>query len=345
LLNILPREMIPVAWAYDPRANFDNMLQPFRNAGFDIMVSPGANNWNRIYPNMDAAYINIHNFVRDGQKFGAIGVLNTTWDDDGESLFGMTWPALIYGAAASWQQGETPIDKFQASFDWAFYRNQDNTFIEASNRLSLTHKLLNGVKLGGANDGLFWEDPFTEQGAKSVQKALPAMHDLRMAAESALDAIYRRRAAARTHADTLDAMLLAGWRLDTLGMKIEFIKEINDYYWDAYQNQSDGGRVSRDLGEISSINARMQDLRESSNRVHDMYEKAWLAENRRYWLNNVLVRYDNLASLYQKKIGQVEAARQQYRETRMLPSPESLGFFLKPEAAAEAAPQSQAQPK
>src|SRR5262249_9265880 len=37
LLNILPREMIPVAWAYDPRASFDNMLQPFRNAGFDIM--------------------------------------------------------------------------------------------------------------------------------------------------------------------------------------------------------------------------------------------------------------------------------------------------------------------
>ena len=65
-----------------------------------------------------------------------------------------------------------------------------------------------------------------------------------------------------------------------------------------------------------------------------MYEKAWLAENRPYWLNNVLVRYDNLASLYQRKIEQVSEAHAQYRDLKTLPSPESLGFFLKPEEAA-----------
>src|SRR5437868_7980300 len=216
LLNILPKQMIPVAWEYDPRPSFDNMLQPFHNAGFDLFVSPGANNWNRIYPNFDAAYINIHNFVRDGQKFGAIGVLNTTWDDDGESLFEMTWPALVYGAAASWQAGEAPVDKFQANFDWAFYRNADSAFIQASNQLSQTHKLLRDIKMGGAYDSLFWEDPFTEQGSKNIHKALPVMHDFRVAAESAIAQIYQHQQMAHAHAETLDAMLLAGWRLDTL---------------------------------------------------------------------------------------------------------------------------------
>jgi hexosaminidase len=334
LLNILPKQMIPVAWEYDPRPSFDNMLQPFKNAGFELFVSPGANNWNRIYPNFDAAYINIHNFVRDGQKFGAIGVLNTTWDDDGESLFEMTWPALVYGAAASWQAGEAPIEEFQKNFDWAFYRNRDNAFIQASNQLSQTHKLLRDIKAGGAYDTMFWEDPFTEQGCKNIQKTLPVMHDLRIAAESAITSIYQHWEGAREHAETLDAMLLGAWRLDALGMKAQFTKEINDYYWDAYLNQNDAQRVSRDLEEITSINARLEDLRDSTNRVRTMYEKAWLAENRPYWLNNVLVRYDNLASLYQTKIEQVSEARVQYRELKTLPSPESLGFFLKPEEAA-----------
>jgi hypothetical protein len=335
LLNILPKQMIPVAWEYDPRPSFDNMLQPFRNAGFDMFVSPGANNWNRIYPNLDAAYTNIHNFVRDGQKYGAIGVLNTTWDDDGESLFEMTWPAMVYGAAASWQAVEAPVDRFQSNFDWAFYRTTDNAFIQASNQLSQTHKLLRDIKVGGAMDSLFWEDPFTQQGSQTVLRALPAMHDFRIAAESAISQIYQHQKLARAHSETLDAMLLAGWRLDALGMKIQFTKEINDYYWDAYLNQTDGQRVSRDLGEISSINARLEDLRDSTNRVRAMYEKAWLAENRPYWLDNVLVRYDNLASLYQKKISQIAEARSQYRATHALPAPESLGFYLKPEPAAQ----------
>ena len=62
--------------------------------------------------------------------------------------------ALVYGAAASWQAGEAPVDKFQANFDWAFYRNADSAFIQASNQLSQTHKLLRDIKMGGAYDSL-----------------------------------------------------------------------------------------------------------------------------------------------------------------------------------------------
>ena len=81
--------------------------------------------------------MNIRNFVRDGQKHQAIGALNTTWNDDGESLFDMTWPALVFGAAAGWQPGESNIDDFKNSYDWAFYRNNndDRTFAEVIENL------------------------------------------------------------------------------------------------------------------------------------------------------------------------------------------------------------------
>jgi hypothetical protein len=294
-----------------------------------LFVAPGANNWNRIFPNLDAAFINIKNFVRDGQKYGALGMLNTTWDDDGESLFGMTWSAIVFGASCSWQQGEVPIESFKSNYDWAFYRNDDNTFRDAIQELTRSHSLMRGAGLGEAYDAAFWTDPFTELDAKSLEGAAPAAHELRLAAERALQSLYRNRARARANADTVDYLIFAAMRLDLLGMKIQFAGEISKYYWDAYLNMSDRARVRRDLNEITSINARLEDLRDATTRLRGMYSDLWLKENRPYWLGNVLVRYDNLASLFQSKIQSVQAAEQQYRQQQVLPTPQQMGFFIR----------------
>ncbi|HSE35662.1 MAG TPA: beta-N-acetylhexosaminidase, partial [Blastocatellia bacterium] len=258
LLQILPKDVIAVAWSYGPDQSFDDKLKPYKDAGLDLFVSPGANNWNRIFPNLDAAFINIKNFVRDGQKYEALGMLNTTWDDDGESLFGMTWPAIVFGAECSWRQGEVGIESFKSKYDWAFYRNDDNTFRDAIQELSRSHSLMRTAGLGEADDSAFWEDPFTEPGSESAEKALPIARDLRLAAENALVSLYRNRAKARANADTLEYLIFAALRLDMLGMKIQFANEISKYYWDAYLNMGDRARVRRDLNEISSINARLE---------------------------------------------------------------------------------------
>ncbi len=329
LLEILPKDVIAVAWGYGPAQSFDNLLKPYKDAGLGLFVSPGANNWNRIFPNLDAAFINVKNFVRDGQKYGALGMLNTTWDDDGESLFGMTWPAIIFGAECSWHQGEAGIESFKGNYDWAFYRNDDNTFRDAIQELSRSHSLMRTAGLGEAYDASFWDDPFTELGAKSAEKALPAMHDLRLAAERALAALYRNRDKAHANSDTLDYLVFAAMRLDLLGMKIQFANEISKYYWDAYLNMSDRSRVRRDLNEITSINARLEDLRDATTRLRALYSELWLKENRPYWLGNVQVRYDNLASLFQSKIQSVQAAEQQYRQQQVLPTPQQMGFFIR----------------
>ena len=329
LLEILPKDVIAVAWSYGPAQSFDSMLKPYKEAGLDLFVASGANNWNRIFPNLDAAFINIKNFVRDGQKYGALGMLNTTWDDDGESLFGMTWPAIVFGAECSWRQGEAGIETFKANYDWAFYRNDDNTFRDAIQELSRSHSLMRTAGLGEAYDQPFWDDPFTELGAKSAEKALPATRELRLAAERALASIYRNRARARANTDTLDYLIFAAMRLDLLGMKIQFANEISKYYWDAYLNMSDRSRVRRDLNEITSINARLEDLRDATTRLRGLYSDLWLKENRPYWLGNVQVRYDNLASLFQSKIQSVQAAQQQYRQQQVLPTPQQMGFFIR----------------
>lgn len=331
LLTILPKDIIAVPWDYDAKPSYDAILKPYKDAGLRIMVAPGASDWNAIWPNLDVAYVNIRNFVRDGQKVGAIGELNTTWDDDGESLFDMTWPAMAFGAAAGWQPGESSIDDFKNSYDWAFYRNTDDTFKQVLENLDRAHGALKSAGWSeGANDTLFWADPFDQTGAQFMQKLWPASREVRLGAERALESLYRKRNAARANTETLDDMIFAAWRLDALGMKIQFANEMSHFYWDAYRNLSDGDRVNNDLEEISAINARLEDLRDSTTRLRGMYEKAWLRENRPYWLDNVLIRYDHLANEFQGKIVAMREAQREYWNQKTLPPPQQFGFYLQP---------------
>jgi hexosaminidase len=331
LLNILPKQMVAVPWDYDAKPSYENIIKPYRDAGLRVVVAPGANNWNQVWPNLDVGFINIRNFVRDGQNLGAMGMLNTTWNDDGESLYAMAWPTLIFGAAAGWQSDESSIDQFKDAYDWAFYRNSgDTTFRDVLENLDRGHQALAKIHVDTETDDLFWIDPFTLEGAKMMQKVAPAAPEMRLGAEHALESLYRNSAQAHANQDTLTDMTLAAWRWDALGMKAEFTEEINKFYWDAFLNPTDADRVDNDLEEITAINARLEDLRDTTTHLSEMYREAWLREYNPYWLDNVLVRYDTLAREFQKKIVAVRQARRQYDATKTLIEPQELGFYLQP---------------
>ena len=331
LLSILPKDMIAVPWDYDPKPSYESIIKPYRDAGLRVMVAPGVENWSQVWPNLDAGYINIRNFVRDGQTLGAMGMLNTTWNDDGEALYGMAWPAFVYGAAAGWQAGESSVEQFKNAYDWAFYRNgNDATFRDALENLDRGHQALAKIRIETETDDLFWIDPFNPEGAKVMQQLAAAAPEMRLGAEHALESLRRNRNKAHANQDTLAEMTLAAWRWDALGMKAEFTQEINKFYWDAFLNPTDAERVGGDLEEITSINARLEDLRDATTRLSQMYREAYLQEYGPYWLDNVLVRYDDLAREFQKKIVAVRQVRRQYDATKTLTQPQELGFYLQP---------------
>jgi len=58
-----------------------------------------------------------------------------------------------------------------------------------------------------------------------------------------------------------------------------------------------------------------------------MYKEGWAREDHPYWLDNVLVRYDSLASEVQAKIVVVQAAQRQYWIPRLCRL-RSVGIFL-----------------
>lgn len=99
----LPKDMLMIVWSYGAADNFEDMMKPFVDQGLEFMVAPGMSMWSSIYPNYGTYTKNIANLVRDGFKNGALGMLNTAWDDCGESLFNSTWHGMAWAAEMSWK--------------------------------------------------------------------------------------------------------------------------------------------------------------------------------------------------------------------------------------------------
>src|SRR5581483_10458249 len=61
LINQVPKDMIVMNWQYGARDDFWSSIKPFQDAGLQQFVCPGAQTWNQIFPNTEAAAKNIIN--------------------------------------------------------------------------------------------------------------------------------------------------------------------------------------------------------------------------------------------------------------------------------------------
>lgn len=98
----LPKDMLMLVWSYSPSDNYVDMMEPFEKQGLEFMVAPGMSMWGSVFPSEETYTKNIANLVRDGYQHGAIGMMNTAWDDSGESLFNSTWHGMAWAAEMSW---------------------------------------------------------------------------------------------------------------------------------------------------------------------------------------------------------------------------------------------------
>jgi hypothetical protein len=60
--------------------------------------------------------------------------------------------------------------------------------------------------------------------------------------------------------------------------------------------------------------------------LKDEYRRQWLAENRPYWLESVLARYDQMISIWLTRSRAMDEALRRYEMTSTLPEPESFGL-------------------
>lgn len=273
----LPKDLIVLPWAYDPRPSFDSMIAPFTRYGLQFMVCPGVSCWSQIWPDFDRATVNISNFIRDGAKAGAMGSLNTSWDDDGMNFFDDNWYEFAWGAECSWRPA-LPTKKLDAdgiralrlaNFNRAFasvFFGLDDT--QVTDGMIALAQLRSNPICGGLRDASLFRDPVTAGGRLSSAD-IPAY----LSQTADLFNTFKLAKLKATHnAPALDYALFASREAAFLGDSLAAVKSMETF----------------DM-------APMQNLPKEIRSIRDAYVELWQRENRPWWLDKNIAKFDALA--------------------------------------------------
>lgn len=329
----LPKDLIAVPWWYDPEPSFDKYIKPFTDAGLETWVAPGVDSWLKVYPNNDVALRNIQGFLRDGQRMGAKGAITTMWNDQGETLFDQVWYGMLFGAAASWQPGESSIPQYRQSYGQAFHHDWSGKINQAQLEMIAAHQSLEKVKIDDASNNLFWLDPWSKDGQSMADKIRPALRDLRLHAEQAITLVEQAKDENLdlTNRNALDALELGARRMDFIGLKFEFADEMAAMYAKVYAEQNDPKKTD-EVDSLFSLITDMNDgrcdqLRDGYTFTRELYEDAWNKENRPYWLGNVQVRYEAAQLLWHNRCTQLRQLFNDHDDNKTpLPEASALGI-------------------
>ncbi len=112
-LELIPEEMIGLAWGYEADAPFGEWCARLRASGREAWVCPGTSSWRSITGRTSERRANIRGAAREGVAGGASGFLVTDWGDTGHH---QQWPvslaALAEAADAAWNADA--LDQYDA---------------------------------------------------------------------------------------------------------------------------------------------------------------------------------------------------------------------------------------
>ena len=316
-LNEIPKDTIMLTWGYDARKSFEDQIVPFARSGYEFFVCPGCSNWSRILPDFSTAMVNIRNFVRDGCKHGAIGMINTDWQDDGEALKGMKWHADAWAAECAWNASVTTPEAFNRRIGATLFGERGDHFGQAIELLAQTHSLP-GMK--GMLNARFWQNDFRPPAGSATKATANRLLTLAGPAIEHLEACKRE---ATANAELLDVFLLGARRMEAIGQRMLDGQEAFDLYEKACE-ASPAEAVTL-LTRIEAIVRKHRDTYESLGR---QFAAIWLRESKPFALDLTMKRYTAAVKRCDDMVGQLAAAKKDAAADRLLPEPEQIGFAM-----------------
>ncbi len=269
----IPRSSVIINWHYGAQASFRPFIERIAAGHLDQMVAPGANNWNEIYPDLDAAIPSEERFITQGIAAHVFGLFQTVWHDDGETLYEATWYPVLFAGSVAWSGSSSG---FGDDFARAFFGTSDRRFGDDVRTLGDL-----AARLGDSTDKLFWADPFDAAAAERMRHVDLAR--LRLDAEQV--ASHLMRVAPPLHRNAASVMLLAARRYDALGRRYQIADEVRFYYDHAKTHPADAIR------DLFWSKYWFWEQRDSDEMLAPLYAKAWRYESREGHLASNLERY------------------------------------------------------
>ena len=319
IMKLIPSNAVVVNWHYGAEPSFERYIQTVARGGLQQMVAPGASNWNEVFPAIDTALVNERRFIDEGKAAHVLGLFQTVWHDDGETLYEATWYPVIYAAAAAWERGDVEPERFAADFPSAFFGVDDDVYTGNVSSLMLTLRLLEPKDYSyGQTDALFWADPFDV--ASTAQISGTALGAVRLIAEQVEQSRYFDNPP--LHANAAFVMFLAARRYDVLARKFQIAAEVRAMYADALAHATTDSETT--LRDLYWCRYWMWELRDAYEELAPLYARAWRYENREGHLTSNLERYHLTA---QKAIERADAfyrVTREYVTSKTLPPLESV---------------------
>lgn len=283
ILDNLDKDIFLIAWSYVGIDSFDDFLQPYVKSGRNYFVAPGVSLSERVWPKHYEFKKNIANLCRDGYKNGALGVINTCWDDFGESLINSALYGLALGAERSWNAASQQERSTETDFTIHFMGSLSSDIFEHLEALSEWTKI----------DGIGKFTAMTESMAPFypalVNDSIKALNQRASVALSALEKDLKNdKNKVKRNADLFDNALYAVHRM-------QWCAKRNATRIQLYRTYNDPTKAN-----IAESKKLIQELMSSLHNLKTEYVKVWNIESRHYWLDVNMDKYDDIAEELQQ---------------------------------------------
>lgn len=317
-LDRIPKDVIMLTWGYDPRPNFESQIVPFAGAGYEFLVCPGVSEWSRILPDFGAAAENIRNFVRDGAKHGALGMLNTAWDDDGESLNAPCWYGFAWGAECAWNASATSLEDFNRRVGAVLFGEKGDDFGAAVALLAQAFRL---PGMDGMLNRRFWKDDFAPAApAATIRRSAERLKAL---ADPAIERLERCARAASASKELLPYFLFGARRMQLIADRM-----LDGLAAAEHCVRAAGAPAPAAPGELAKARALVEKHRLAVESLAEEWKRLWLEENKPYALDWSLKRYQAAAARYAALAAKLDAAAAALEAGEPMPAPAEIGLAL-----------------
>jgi len=285
IISKLPDDIVFLPWVYQSAPSYKFMIEPFKKAGMNFWVCPGISCWRRIFPGLSTAEVNISHFVRDGVTMGAEGMLNTTWDDDGENFFSYNWLPLAWGAACAWKpvlgENDSLMNRRYKSFTMAF----DPVYYGANAGIAINMLGLDGLKkhisAGNLADRDFWSPMIESIPEFHIVDFLSDAMSLEKESSAVIRAFLNAREIIPRNRNDLDYLIFAARRVQLMARKNKLKYRLNDPQEMKHIRKTE---LQRSLKGLENQLAVMK----------KDYARLWNMENRPWWLDHILAKFDRM---------------------------------------------------
>ena len=283
IVEHLDKDLFLIAWSYVGIDDFNNFLKPYVNSGHKFFVAPGVSLSERVWPKHYEFKKNIGNLCRDGYKNGALGVINTCWDDFGESLTNCALYGLALGAETSWNTTASSKPDIDSRFETHFLSSFSNNICRHFDELS------DWTKDDGIGTFSAMTEPMTPFYPALVGDSVKSHNLKTLGGLGTLEkSLEKDKKLAKKNADLFNNALYALHRM-------QWCAKRNITRCQLYRTFNDPTEAN-----IAVCKELLRSLTFDLHNLKKEYIKVWNQESRPYWLEVNMKKYDDIAKELQR---------------------------------------------